>query len=304
MKIMVVGAGAVGGYFGARLAAAGRDVTFLVREGRAAAIRENGLRVDSPHGDLHLQPQLALREDITTPYDLIILGVKSYALDSAINDFAPAVGPGTMILPMLNGMAHIDHLVAHFGDDAVLGAACRIVGELSPTGVIRQLTGMHSLTYGDRAGGISQRILDLDEVLKGAGFEAEPSPDIVQEMWDKWVNLASLGAVTCLFRGTIGEVASVEGGIAVAKELIGEILAVAQSNGHASSKEVAEHIVARLTDPNSGLTSSMYRDMQSGHAVEAEQILGDLLSRAGTTSVPLPLLRAAVTTMRVHAARL
>src|SRR5579863_9894507 len=115
MRILVVGAGAVGGYFGARLAQAGRDVTFLVRASRAEEIKAKGLQIVSPHGDLELHPKAITAREIAGRYEVILLGVKSYALSGAMNDLAPAVGTGTMILPVLNGLAHIDLLIARFG---------------------------------------------------------------------------------------------------------------------------------------------------------------------------------------------
>src|SRR3984885_13819708 len=129
MQILVVGAGAVGGYFGARLAQAGRDVTFLVRARRAEEIKAHGLQILSPHGDLTLHPETLTSEKINKPYDLILLAVKSYTLSSAMSDFALAVGPETMILPALNGMRHIDLLIARFGQRVVLGGVCLVAAE-------------------------------------------------------------------------------------------------------------------------------------------------------------------------------
>ncbi len=130
LKSLIVGAGAVGGYSGARLAAAGRDVTFLIRPKRAEALRADGLRVKSPLGDLTLQPKLATAEDLSGPFDLIFLSVKGYALEAAMRDLAPAVGPGSIILPVLNGMGHMDRLEARFGRDALIGDACRVAETL------------------------------------------------------------------------------------------------------------------------------------------------------------------------------
>src|ERR1700733_3184844 len=142
MRILVVGAGAVGGYFGGRLAEAGRDVTFLVHSRTAENIRRGGLRIVSPRGDATLHPKLLLANEIAAPYDLILLSVKAYSLESAMNDFAPAVGPGTMILPVLNGMRHIDLLVAKFSEEAVLGGVCFVATEVDQDGRIVQLADM------------------------------------------------------------------------------------------------------------------------------------------------------------------
>src|SRR5271156_6119899 len=178
MRTLVVGAGAVGGYFGGRRAHAGRDVTFLVRAKRAGEINAKGLQIVSPHGDLTSHPKTATADQINKPYDLILLAVKSYALSDAMNDFAAAVGPGTMILPVLNGMRHIDLLIARFGKNVVLGGVCIVVTELDQDGAIRQLADIQTLTYGELDGKTTPRLQKLDETLSGAGFDAGTSHHI------------------------------------------------------------------------------------------------------------------------------
>jgi 2-dehydropantoate 2-reductase len=174
LKILIVGAGAVGGYFGARLAAAGRDVTFLVRPNRAAALRAQGLQVKSPLGDLTLQPKLVIAEDLSGPFQLIFLSVKAYALEAAMKDFAPAVGPNSLILPVLNGMAHMARLEARFGRDALIGGACRIAVTLQD-GVIRQLMPLQQIGYGELDGAESERVRAVDAAMQGVGFDASIS---------------------------------------------------------------------------------------------------------------------------------
>src|ERR1700733_6576805 len=149
MRILVVGAGAVGGYFGARLAQANRDVTFLVRPKRAAEIAEMGLQVLSPHGDLTVHPKTVTADKIDGHFDVILVGVKSYALAAAMHDFAPAVGPETMIFPALNGMRHIDLLIERFGKHPVLGGVCLVATEVDEKRRIKQLAGFQSLIYGE-----------------------------------------------------------------------------------------------------------------------------------------------------------
>ena len=148
MRILIVGAGAVGGYFGGRLAQAGRDVTFLVRPSRAKQLAQHGLRIISPRGDAVLAPKLISAEEIDTPYDLVFLSVKAYALEAAMNDFAAAVGPETMILPVLNGMRHVDLLTKRFGEHAVIGGVCQVASEIDDEGRIVQLADFQQLVYG------------------------------------------------------------------------------------------------------------------------------------------------------------
>src|SRR5579863_2921076 len=270
MKILVVGAGSVGGYFGARLAQAGRDVTFLVRPERAQQLQQKGLRIKSPHGDFSVQPKLAISGKLDGHYDVILLSVKAYALEQAISDFAAAVGGGTMILPVLNGMRQIEVLVSRFGPVAVLGGAALIVADVDQERRIVQSADIQQLSYGELAGGISSRIKTLDQTLGSAGFVAQASSNITQAMWEKWVQLASLGAVTCLMRGTIGDIVAVRGGTALSRELVRECAAIATACGHPPSEGLLEWHTGLMTQAGSALTSSMYRDMRKGTHVEAE----------------------------------
>lgn len=303
MRILVVGAGATGGYFGARLAAAGKDVTFLVRPARAAKLGETGLQVISPHGDLTLRPKLVLADGIGEPFDVVLLAVKGFTLDAVLADFAPAVGPETMIVPFLNGMRHIDLLRARFGANAVLGGVCHIAATLDEGGRIVQLAKFQHLTYGELTGTVSARAERLDHAMQGAGFEARLSRTIVQDMWDKWILLATTGGITCLMRGTIGEVEAARGGSAFAVALLSEVVAIAQAAGHPPTEEFVKETRRRITEKGSNVVTSMYRDLTHGNPVEAEQILGDLVARGKVSDVPAPLLAAAFTHLSVYEQR-
>jgi len=304
MRILVVGAGAVGGYFGARLTQAGRDVTFLVRASRAEQLRRDGLSVISPHGALLLTPKLIGAGEIDGPYDLVLPSVKVYSLDAAIDDFAPAVGPETMILPILNGMRHIELLTQRFGEGAVLGGVCLVATEVDGGGRIVQLSQIQQLVYGERNGEVTPRLQSLDVTLQGAGFDAHQSTDIVQAMWEKWVMLASLGAVTCLMRGTIGEVVAIPGGAGLSLQMVDECAAVAAACGHKTSEAFRSRQAAAMTAPGSPLTASMYRDLRKGAPVEVDHILGDLLQRGVREGVATPLLNAAFINLRIYQAGL
>jgi 2-dehydropantoate 2-reductase len=303
MNILAVGAGAVGGYFGARLAQVGRDVTFLVRSKRAEALRRDGLQIVSPHGDLTLQPKLILASEITHPYDVILLSVKAYGLDSAMNDFAPAVGPDTILLPMLNGMCHLETLIARFGPAPVIGGVCRVSTELDDAGRILQLTSIQKITYGELAGGSSPRIQALDQTLRDSGFETVLSENIYADMWEKWLMLASLGAITCLFRGTIGDVEAAPGGKDLAMRILAESAAISAANGYPPSEQSLNWARSVIATPGSSMTASMYRDMISGGPTEATHILGDLIARGRTHSIDTPLLQAAFVALSVYESR-
>ena len=300
MKILVVGAGAVGGYFGARLAEAGRDVTFLVRSSRAQQLQRDGLRIVSPYGDLTIKPQTAVVDQMHTPYDIIFLSVKSLALDQAIADIAPAVGPSTMIYPVLNGMRHIDTLADRFGPSPVLGGVCLVSTELDLQGRIVQFNEMQSLTYGERDGQITPRIRQLDETLRGARFDTELSTNIMHAMWQKWVGISTLGLVNCLFNASVGEINAVPYGEETALQALDECAAVAAASGYPAAKPFLDNVRERLTAKGSKFTASMYRDMQKGANVESDAILGDLLEHGRSHQLKTPLLQAACVRMRVY----
>jgi 2-dehydropantoate 2-reductase len=309
MRILVIGAGAVGGYFGGRLAEAGKDVTFLVRSRQAELIHKHGLRIVSPHGNATLQPKLIAGDEIDGSYDLILLCVKAYSLAGAMNDFAAAVGPNTIILPLLNGMRHLELLTGRFGEGCVIGGVCLIAAEVDTQGRIVQLTDIHRLVYGELKGGElkggnSSRMSALNEAMQGVKFEARTSENILQDMWEKWVLLASLGGATCLMRGNIGEIEAIPGGADLARAILGECSAISAACGYAPSATFLVRTEKTLTTAGSTLTSSMYRDLSKGAPVEVDQILGDLLERGRKFAVTTPLLEAACANLRIYQARL
>ena len=207
MRILVVGAGAIGAYFGGRLVEAGEDVTFLVRARRAAQLAEQGLVIRSARGDARIAAPPTVQADaIAGPYDAIVLSCKAFDLQGAIDSFAAAVGPQTKILPLLNGIAHIDTLVARFGEAPVLGGQCQISTTLEPDGTVRQFGDMQALSLGERsepAGPVTQA---LAAALAPCGGRL--SETIVQDMWEKWVFISTIAASTCLMRASIGDVAA------------------------------------------------------------------------------------------------
>ena len=280
MRFLFVGAGALGGYFGGRLLDAGRDVTFLLRPRRAAQIAKTGLVVQSPFGNLHIpSPPHVLADGIDGPYDVVVVGSKAYDLDSTMDSFAAAVGPDTLILPLLNGMGHIDRLVERFGEARVLGGLCMISATLDGEGRVLHLNELHGLSFGDRAGGRSARIEALAAQFEGTGFDARASDDILQDMWEKWVFIASAAGLTSLMHAPIGDIVSA-GGQDVALSLFDECAAIAAHNGFAPRPAAVERGRAIVTEAGSPMTASMHKDMARGAPVEADHILGDLLSRA------------------------
>jgi 2-dehydropantoate 2-reductase len=304
MRMLVVGAGSTGGFFGTRLVQAGRDVTFLVRPERAARLRERGLRLKSPYGDAVVQPKLATAGEIDGTYEAVLLTVKSFALEAALEDLAPAVGEGTIILPVLNGMRHMDRLAARFGRNAVGGCAAKVAATLDGEGGIVQLAPFQELAYGEMDGSRSSRIMAVDEFMRGASFEARLSANIALEMWEKWALLATLGGVTCLMRGSLGEIEASPGGAEFLTRFFEEVASVIDAVGiRLEPAFLAQTRTLLAAAKGSSLTSSMYRDLTAQRPIEADQIVGDLLARAGGASLSTPLLAAAYTHLCIYQRR-
>jgi 2-dehydropantoate 2-reductase len=302
MRVLVVGAGALGGYFGGRLLAAGRDVTFLVRPRRAEELARDGLVIESRFGNLRLdRPATVLADALREPFDLVLLSCKAYDLDAAMDSFAGAVGPKTAILPFLNGMAHLDALEARFGAAAVLGGVA-LIGATLRDGSVVHLNDMHGLIFGDR-GGTSRRIEAIADTLANAGFEPRASDDIIVEMWEKWVFLASLAAGSCLMRAPVGAIVAAPGGRELMLGLIEETLAIAKAAGREPRPPAIERTRTNLTMPKSGFAASMMRDMEGGGRTEADHVIGDLIRRGEGAKVSCPLLRLAYTHLKAYEAR-
>ena len=299
MRILVVGAGAIGGYFGGRLLAAGEDVTFLVRPRRAAHLAEHGLMIRSPKGDLTLpSPPTVQAGAIAAPFDAVILSCKAFDLEDAMASFAPAVGPETKILPLLNGMAHIDALAARFGEAAVLGGQCQISTTLEPDGTVRQFGEMQALSLGERNGPAAANTQALAQALASCGGRL--SETIVQDMWDKWVFITTIAATTCLMRATIGDVEAA-GATEIPLGIAAECAAIADRNGHPARQALLERLRAMVTMAGSPLTASMMRDVERGGPVEVDHVLGDLLRRGEPGASPL--LRVAYLQLKTYQAR-
>ena len=299
MKIRVVGAGATGGYYGGRLAQAGRDVTFLVREGRAAQLRERGLRITGLGEDETVEPTLATAGEIDGPYDLVILTVKATGLDAALDDLASAVGPGTVLLPVLNGMAHLDALDARFPDAQVLGGVVRILATLTDDGDVQIMAPLAQVRTGPRSDRSTPSLDTVLETLDVPGVEVQRVPDVVATMWHKWVFIVAAGAVTGLARGPVGPIVDSPGGSDFVRDVLAEVTAVAEAAGYPVPERETATSLAMLTEPGSTFTSSLYRDLVAGRATEAEHLLGDLTRRARDLGVPTPLVDLALLQMRV-----
>src|SRR3954454_11817623 len=301
MRVLVVGAGAIGGYFGGRLLQAARDVTFLVRPKRAAELAKAGLMIKSPNGDVTLKnPPTVQADKLSETFDVVLLSCKAFDLDDAIRSFAPAVGAQTAIIPLLNGMRHLDALDTRFGAARVLGGLCAIAATLNEAREVVQLNPMQSLNFGERDGKMSERVRAIAELMGSGITGLVASQNIVQEMWEKWVFLASLAASTCLMRGSVGNIVAVPGGKDFLLGMLDECSAVAGAEGHAPSGPFFQRISGMLTAEGSQMTASMFRDIKAGAPVEADHVIGDLIARGDAAKVPVPRLRTAYIHLKAY----
>ena len=304
MRVLVVGAGAIGGYFGGRLLQAGRDVTFLVRPGRAEQIRKDGfaVRVLEQRPD-ELVVRAIVSEQIEAPYDLVLVTCKAYDLESAMDGFAPTVGPETAILPLLNGLRHLDILSERFGASRLLGGQCVISARLDERGHAVLLGPMQVLTFGELNGAPSKRTDAIAATMQDVGFTAQASNMILLEMWEKWVLLATFAGMTCLMRGAVGDIVAA-GATGLTDALLDECRRIAASQNQMIRPDVLQRIRGLLTQANSAAAASMLRDLERGARIEADHVLGDLLQRGSGLDITSPsLLRIAYLHLKTYEAR-
>ncbi len=302
MRTLVLGAGATGGYFGGRLLETGADVTFLLRPKRSSELREGGLAIKSKYGDSHLS-ELKIIDRASEPFELIILSCKAYDLSSALDSISGAVGKGTTILPLLNGMRHFDELKSRFGDEKVIGGFCIIAATMDPDGKILHLNDMHTIKYGELDGKPSERISAIDKMFEPANCISKASETIVADMWEKWVMISSLAALTTLMRASVGEVARSPGGPEIAHKLFQECVSIARAHGCNPPDTFVKNMSGRLSDPTSTLAASMCRDVERGNNVEADQILGNLIEKAREKNVAVPILEIAYCNVKAYEQR-
>lgn len=302
MRILVLGAGGTGGYFGGRLLEARADVTFLVRERRAGQLAEQGLRIESPFGDAELQVKSLTADRLDAPYDLILLSCKAYHLTQALEDIAPAVGAETLILPLLNGMGHLDRLIERFGARHVLGGLCHLAVTLTREGLVKHMSKLHRVTFGPLEDSQAARCTEIEALFAGAGFDSKLSRDIRRDLWKKWALLASLAGITCLMRSSMDAVTATERGTSYTRAVLEECVAVAGAEGFALGEKYLEDTFGFLTNKSAVQTSSMLRDIQNDAQVEADHIIGDLITRGDRAGIETPMLDIAYCHLQAYVA--
>jgi 2-dehydropantoate 2-reductase len=304
LKILILGAGAIGGYVGGRLHQTGADVTFLVRPARHEALQRDGLVIKSTKGDVTQKVKTVLKASDGGPYDVVLLSNKAYDLDSAIEAVAPAVGAGTTIVPLLNGMRHVDVLAARFGDAKVVGGLARIGVAMTEDGTIRHTSPFAAISFGERDGKPPrQALVELDAAVKKAGVDGGLHKNIVQDLWDKWIMLCSLASMCCLMRGTSGDILEAGEGQAIVLETVEECHKVATAAGCDPGEKGMNNVRSYLTQKGSRFAASMLHDLEKGAMVEADHIVGDMIARAKKAGIATPNLRIAYAHLQVYLAR-
>jgi 2-dehydropantoate 2-reductase len=303
MKILIVGAGGIGGFFGAKLIQVGADITFLLRQKRQKLIQEQGLTIETPKGSMTIHPNTVLADQLEPVYDLIILACKAFDLSDSLHSIKKASSKG-LILPFLNGFTHLDTLDRQFGKDRVMGGVAHIAAMISETGSIKQLNDLNSLTIGPRTPQQESLGQEFFTMCKKTDFDSFYKQNIEQALWDKWVFLATLAGMTTICRGSIGEIVATSYGKELIERLLAECCSIASSMGYKITEGAQASAQDILTKQGSPFTASMLRDLLAGKRDEHQHILGELISFAENQSIDCPLLKIAYTHMAVESKKM
>lgn len=303
MKLLVLGAGGTGGLFGGRLAQTGADVTFLVREKRKADLLQHGLRIESQFGDATLAVQVKVQSEIKPEYDLVLLTCKAYDLPSAIETVRPAMAGSAAVLPLLNGLAHIERLNAEFGEHKVMGGTARVQVTLTPEGMIKQLNDWQTVTFGEQDCSVSERATQLKSLLDKTGVEAKLSTNIMRELWLKLVHLSTVAGMTCLMRGNLGEIIRTPEGSDLLTKFFESNAEIAARAGHRPDDKFVNTYKELFRQADSRYEASMLRDLEKGGQIESEQILGYMLRQCRAAGLPDALHLAAYTHVKTFEQR-
>ena len=293
MKLLILGAGAVGGYFGARLAQANKDVTFLARKNRADKLLSSGLKIKSELGNFNEKVKVITKNEINKNYDLIILTCKSYSLNEAIEDIKPAFGDNSTILPLINGIDHYDRLNNKFGEKNVLGGYCFINSILNNEGDIIHNSKKQTIVFGDQNNIISDKCLTIENLLADTTLDYELSKNIMHGIWNKFVFMSTVAATTCLMRADIGTILKMPGGQEIIVNIFNECTKTAEAAGYSLRKDYKTNFIDQLSDVNSNLRASMLTDIENNTKTEADHIIGSIIKHASEYNIPVPLLKTA-----------
>ncbi|AXO97951.1 2-dehydropantoate 2-reductase [Bacillus anthracis] len=300
MRILVLGAGGVGGFFGGRLVEKGEDVTFLVRSKRKKQLEERGLVIRSVNGDFSFQPKLITKEDRTAPFDVILFSTKAYHLNEAIQDLKPFVGESTVIIPLLNGIAHLSLLQKEFGEEKVIGGLCFIETTLNDEGEIVQTSAANRLVFGEMKSQHAEKIKHISKAFAGTKSSFVLSENITQDMWHKYLFITVMSGVTTLMRAPIGPIRESEGGHDFIRNLFEECVQIMRCIGAPVKDDITEEHMKTIDKISYDMKSSMQRDMEKGSSIEGTHLQGYLLDVAKQFSIEAPLLGVVYQNLKVY----
>jgi len=300
MKLLVVGAGAIGGYFGGRLAENGKDITFLVRDKRKKQLEKTGLNIESINGNAKLITKLITANETSEKFDVIIISTKSYHLTQAINDIRPFVKEDTIILPLLNGIAHINQLVDAFGENAVIGGLCFIETTLDEQGTILQKSPTHQIIYGERSGTLTPRMHELENLFEDANATFTLSSQINEDMWSKYLFITAFSGITSLMESPIGPILELETGQKTIAALFMELETIIRKIGIPVHDTMTEDLIARINKMPYKMKSSMQRDIEKSYPLEVDHLQGFLLQYAHEHQVVVPVLETIYTKLKLY----
>ena len=302
MRIVIMGTGGVGGYFGARLAHAGADVSFVARGRQLQALREGGLRIESPLGNLHL-PRVQTTDNPASlgHADLVLFGVKLWDTEAAAAQILPLIGPDTAVVSLQNSVVKDDILRGELGDAAVAGGACYISATIAEPGLIRHTGTMQKIAVGEFDGRASERLQCFAQACQAAGIAHEISPDIRQTIWEKFVFLVGLSGVTSAARVTLGPILSQPRTRAFLRDVMLEVAAVARAEGVPIEADFVDLRIAFADTLPETMSSSMHHDLERGNRLELPWLAGDVAARGLRLGVATPCNRAIADLLAVHA---
>ncbi|MDA0764639.1 MAG: 2-dehydropantoate 2-reductase [Proteobacteria bacterium] len=299
MKILVLGSGGIGGFFGSYLVEAGADVTFLVRSKRKEILSINGLNIVSSLGNLSIKPKTILSEELKPIYDVIIVTCKTYDLDQAILDLRPIKGKG-MIIPFLNGINHIEKLDKEFGSSNVMGGVAHISSNVNEQGTIEHFSEFKKLTFGNRNLINDDKIKSFYEICQKTKFDSVLSENINLDLWKKWVFISTVAGATSLFRSSLGEITKHDYGKKVVIDLFHECAEIAKLNGYDFDENEKNVQIKTVTNSGSPIKASMLRDVEKKSLTEHEEIFGDLIVAGNKYNVNCPILMSSYIKMKIY----
>ena len=299
MKILVLGSGGIGGFFGSYLVEAGADVTFLVRSKRKEILSINGLNIVSSLGNLSIKPKTILSEELKPIYDVIIVTCKTYDLDQAILDLRPIKGKG-IIIPFLNGINHIEKLDKEFGSLNVMGGVAHISSNVNEQGTIEHFSEFKKLTFGNRNLINDDKIKSFYEICQKTKFDSVLSENINLDLWKKWVFISTVAGATSLFRSSLGEITKHDYGKKVVIDLFHECAEIAKLNGYDFDENEKNLQIKTVTNSGSPIKASMLRDIEKKSLTEHEEIFGDLIVAGNKYNVNCPILMSSYIKMKIY----